>query len=68
MYRQFLIDSRDTITIVWQPTHGEPITDYHLLTVIYGTAAAPFLALQVLDQFVDNKGAEFPLSSRSTSY
>ena len=37
MYRQILVDSRDTDQrIVWQPNPNEPITDYRLLTVIYG--------------------------------
>ena len=55
MYRQILIDSRDTDyqRIVWQPTSGGPITDYRLLTVTYGTAAAPYLTLRVLDQLID---------------
>ena len=44
------------------PTPGEPITDYRLLTVTYGTAAAPYLALRVLEQLKDDEGAEFPLA------
>ncbi|XP_018392978.1 PREDICTED: uncharacterized protein LOC108772032 [Cyphomyrmex costatus] len=45
MYRQILVDSRDTNyqRIVWRPNSGEPITEYLLLTVTYGTAAAPYL-------------------------
>ena len=35
--------------------------DYRLLTVIYGTAAASYLALWVLDQ-LDDEGAEFSLA------
>ena len=37
----------------------EPITNYCLLTVIYGTAAALYLALRVLDQLVDDESIEF---------
>jgi len=32
------------------------------LTVTYGTAAAPYLALRVLDQLVKDEGAQFPLA------
>jgi len=63
MYRQILVDSRDTDyqRIVWQPIPDGPITDYRLFTVTYSTAAAPYLALRVLEQLVD-EGAEFPLA------
>jgi len=44
------------------PTIGEPITIYHLFTVTYGTAAAPYLVLRVLDQLVDDESAEFLLA------
>jgi len=43
---------------VWQPTPGGSLTDY-LLIVTYGTATVLFLALRVLDQFVDDESAEF---------
>ncbi|XP_018399454.1 PREDICTED: uncharacterized protein LOC108777138 [Cyphomyrmex costatus] len=65
MYRQILVDSRDTNyqRIIWRPNSGEPITEYRLLTVTYSTAAAPYLALRVLDQLVDDEGAKFPLAA-----
>jgi len=58
MYWQILVDSRDTDYhhIVWQPNPDESIMDYRLLTVTYGTA------LRVLEQLVDDEGAEFPFS------
>ena len=62
MYRQILVDSKDYQRIVWQPNLDEPITDYRLLTVTYGTAVAPYLALRVLEQLVDDEGAAFPLA------
>ena len=43
---------------MWQPTPGGSLTDY-LLIVTYGTATVLFLALRVLDQFVDDESAEF---------
>ncbi|KYN43226.1 hypothetical protein ALC56_02411 [Trachymyrmex septentrionalis] len=36
--------------------------DYRLLIVTYGTVAAPYLVLRVLDQLVDDEGAAFPLA------
>lgn len=64
MYQQILINSRDNDyqRIVWQPIPDGPITDYRLLTVIYGTAAVPYLVLRVLEQLVDDKGIKFPLA------
>jgi len=47
---------------VWQPIPGESIANYHLLIIIYDTAAAPYLALRILDQLIDDEGAEFPLA------
>jgi len=38
------------------------ISEYRLLTVIYGTAAVSYLTLWVLDQFVEDEGSEFPLA------
>lgn len=64
MYRQILVDQRDTDyqRIVWRSFPGGIITDYRLLTVTYGTAAAPYLALRVLDQLAIDDGAQFPLA------
>ena len=64
MYRQILVyfQNTDYQRIVWQPTPGGPITDYRLFTVTYGTAAAPCLALRILEQLVDDEGAEFLLA------
>ena len=64
MYQQILVDSRDIDyqCIVWQSNPDEPITDYRLLTVTYGTAATPYLTLRVLDQLVDDESAAFPLA------
>jgi len=64
MYQQILIDSRGTDyqRIVWQSTSGGSITDYRLLIVTYSTAAAPYLALRILEQLVDDEDAKFPLA------
>ncbi|XP_071578665.1 uncharacterized protein [Temnothorax nylanderi] len=64
MYRQILIDDRDITyqRIFWRPSPDEPLKEYILVTVTYGTAAAPYLALRVLEQLATDHGAEFPLA------
>ena len=64
MYRQIRVDQRDLNyqRILWNATPHEPPTDYQLLTVTYGMSCAPFLALRVLKQLVDDEGHRFPLS------
>ncbi|GAB1868085.1 Gag-pol polyprotein [Camponotus japonicus] len=64
MYRQILVDPRDTNyqRILWKSSLSEPLLDYQLLTVTYGMACAPFLALRVLKQLVIDEGQQFPLA------
>ncbi|XP_071578599.1 uncharacterized protein [Temnothorax nylanderi] len=65
MYRQILIDNRDVDyqRILWRSSPSEPVADYRLLTVTYGTASARYLALRVLLQLVKDYGDEFPLAA-----
>jgi len=64
MYRQIRIDERDVNyqRIFWRPSVDSPIEDYCLLTVTYGIASAPYLALRVLKQLSIDEGADFPLA------
>ncbi|XP_011858727.1 PREDICTED: uncharacterized protein LOC105556251, partial [Vollenhovia emeryi] len=64
MYRQIRVDSRDINyqRILWKPLPSESVTDYQLLTVTYGMACAPYLALRVLKQLVVDEGRNFPLA------
>ncbi|KMQ87558.1 hypothetical protein RF55_13124 [Lasius niger] len=48
--------------ILWNENPTEPPHEYQLLTVTYGTASAPFLALRVLKQLVTDEGESFPLA------
>ncbi|XP_070169321.1 uncharacterized protein [Polyergus mexicanus] len=48
--------------ILWKRSQSEPLIDYQLLTVTYGMACAPFLALRVLKQLVRDEGQQFPLA------
>ncbi|XP_029157341.1 uncharacterized protein LOC114929830 [Nylanderia fulva] len=64
MYRQIVVDPRDTDyqRILWVDTETERMQDYKLLTVTYGMASAPFLALRVLRQLVRDEGHSYPLA------
>ncbi|XP_076291065.1 uncharacterized protein LOC143214212 [Lasioglossum baleicum] len=66
MYRQILVDPQDVDyqRILWRSSPSEPIGHYQLLTVTYGTAPAPFLALRVLQQLIEDEGSQFPLATR----
>ncbi|XP_071576355.1 uncharacterized protein [Temnothorax nylanderi] len=63
MYRQIIVDPRDRDyqRIVWYDSTFNRVQDFQMITVTYGTAAAPFLALRVLKQLVLDEGANFPL-------
>ncbi|XP_076649869.1 uncharacterized protein LOC143357342 [Halictus rubicundus] len=66
MYRQILVDPQDADyqRILWRSSPSDPIDRYQLLTVTYGTAPAPFLALRVLKQLIEDEGSQFPLATR----
>ncbi|XP_076544258.1 uncharacterized protein LOC143305274 [Osmia lignaria lignaria] len=62
MYRQILVHPEDTDyqRILWRDSPLKPVNEYQLLTVTYGTASAPYLAIRVLHQLVEDEGANFP--------
>lgn len=64
MYRQIRVRPEDTDyqRILWRSSPNGTISEYRLLTVTYGTAAAPNLALRVLKQLVTDEGSQFPLA------
>ncbi|XP_055527436.1 uncharacterized protein LOC129720047 [Wyeomyia smithii] len=65
MYRQILIDPSQTSyqRIFWRSDANEPLKVLELLTVTYGTAAAPFLATRCLTQLCDDEQEQFPVAS-----
>ncbi|XP_055584795.1 uncharacterized protein LOC129737660 [Uranotaenia lowii] len=65
MYRQILVDERDTPLqrILWRSSPNEPVSTFELKTVTYGTASAPFLATRTLQQLADDEKADFPLGA-----
>ncbi|XP_032690359.1 uncharacterized protein LOC116853403 [Odontomachus brunneus] len=64
MYRQIRVDHRDLYyqRILWFKSEDAEIQEFQLLTVTYGMACAPFLALRVLKQLVQDEGSRFPLA------
>lgn len=66
MYRQILIDptERHFQKILWRENSNDPPKTYHLNTVTYGTASAPFLAIRTLHKLADDEQRNFPLASK----
>lgn len=64
MYRQIRLNHRDVDyqRILWKASNSESTVEFKLLTVTYGMACAPFLALRVLKQLAQDEGQNFPLA------
>jgi len=62
MYRQIKIISehQQYQTILWRYSTEEPIKEYTLTTVTYGTSSAPFLAVRTLQQLATDEKKNFP--------
>ncbi|XP_063377545.1 uncharacterized protein LOC134664729 [Cydia fagiglandana] len=62
MYRQVWMtdEHTDLQRIVWRDTPSEKIESYKLLTVTFGTAAAPYLAVRTLNQLADDEAHIYP--------
>lgn len=65
MYRQILLpeDQKDLHRILWRNSPNEPILDYRLKTITYGTSNAPYLAIRTLKQLSDDVKDSFPKAS-----
>ncbi|XP_075990161.1 uncharacterized protein LOC142985798 [Anticarsia gemmatalis] len=52
MYRQVLVNRKDTPyqRILWRENPDKPIEDFELMTVTFGTASGPYLAVRALQQ------------------
>ncbi|XP_029179167.1 uncharacterized protein LOC114946687 [Nylanderia fulva] len=66
MFRQILVhpDDVDYQRIVWRPNPQSPVLSYRLLTVTYGTASAPYLAIRVRHQLADDESRRFPQAAK----
>lgn len=60
-YRQILIQDEDQHLqkIVWRDSASDPIAEYQLCTVTYGTKAAPYLAMRTIKQLVQDDGHKY---------
>ncbi|XP_063386868.1 uncharacterized protein LOC134672845 [Cydia fagiglandana] len=67
MYLQILMSPKDTDfqRILWRKNTSDPIKDYRLLRVTFGTASAPYLAVKTLQQLAEDEGKEYPLASKT---
>lgn len=67
MYRQIWINKDQTRfqKIVWRDSPKDPICDYELLTVTYGTANAPYLAIRTLKQLALDEATNYPIPSKT---
>ncbi|CAG5007379.1 unnamed protein product [Parnassius apollo] len=65
MYRQVRVAAEDTDfqRILWRENGNSSIQDYKLLTVTFGTASAPYLAVKAMQQVAQDEGDEFPLAA-----
>jgi hypothetical protein len=66
MYRQVLVhpDDRRYQTILWRENPNQPIIEYELNTVTYGTTSAPFLAIKVLQHIAQLHQDQYPLACK----
>ncbi|XP_039968405.1 uncharacterized protein LOC120780217 [Bactrocera tryoni] len=69
MFRQINVhpDDWDLQRILWFNNNKE-IMPYHLTTVTYGTRSAPFLAVRVLQQLLEDEGKNYPLAVPALKY
>lgn len=65
MYRQFWIadEHRDFQRIVWRRTPAEPIREYRLKTITYGTSSAPYMAVRAMHKVADDERQQYPLAA-----
>ncbi|GFT01585.1 uncharacterized protein LOC103569155 [Trichonephila clavipes] len=60
MYRQITLQDSDFQRIVWRNSPFEPIQDFRLTRIAYGTASAPYLAIKCLQQLALNEANNCP--------
>lgn len=65
MYRQFWVakEHREFQRIVWRRSPNEPIRDYRLKTITYGTSSAPFMAVRAMRRLAEDERMRYPLAS-----
>lgn len=66
MYRQILIDERDRdyLRVLWRSSEDQAFDHYHLNTVTYGTASAPYQATKSLNQLGKENETKYPEAAK----
>jgi hypothetical protein len=69
MYRQIAVhpQDRDLQRILWRYSCEEPVQEYRLTTVTYGTSSAPFLATRCLKKLADDNKCQHPRAAQVLS-
>ncbi|XP_047988499.1 uncharacterized protein LOC125228094 [Leguminivora glycinivorella] len=67
MYRQILVtkEDADLQRILWRKCAADPIKDYRLLRVTFGTASAPYLAVKTLQRVAEDEGQQHPVATKT---
>ncbi len=62
MYRQIMMkkEDADLQRIIWRSNPKEPLKEYRLLTVTYGTASAPYQAVKCLQELAQKEEKKYP--------
>ncbi|GFX96398.1 integrase catalytic domain-containing protein [Trichonephila clavipes] len=68
MFRHIKVHEEDVDWqgILWRDSPTEPIREYRLTTVTYGTSSAPFLSTRTLRQLAIDEQENYPAASRAT--
>jgi len=66
MYRQFKVNPAhcDLQRILWRESTDQPLQQFRLTTVTYGTASASYLATRSLNQLAIDESVSFPAASK----
>lgn len=64
MFRQILVNSEDAQfqRVVWRDKQSDPLRDYYLKTVTFGTTSAPYLAMRTIKQLCMDSQQMYPLA------
>ncbi|XP_072392291.1 uncharacterized protein [Diabrotica undecimpunctata] len=65
MFRQIKIAEQDQVyqKILWKQSVKEPIREYQLSIVTYGTKAAPYLELRTIQELCNDEKLKYPLAA-----
>lgn len=68
MYRQVLVhkDDANFQRILWRSNPDMPIQHYRLITLTFGTACAPYLAIKTLQRLADEEKTKYPIAAEIT--